>query len=359
MNHNRVELGLKAGKKDIYFKGCNVNLSSNPESEIAATLLPSMVAKRAFLSPKYADEQFLASIDQIQDIFSTWDDQFSKNELLTKPKRENVSGNNGVGAFFTAGVDSYYTFLKNNEEISHIIYVYGLDIGLNEKKLREKVSKTLYKIASHFGKELIEIETNLRWFSDQHVYWGMYHGAALAAIGHYLKYKLHKIYIPSSHTYKHMFPWGSNALTDPLWSSSELQFVHNGSEATRIQKAALISKSEIAMNTLRVCWKNSAAAYNCGECEKCVRTMINLKAVGALKRCSVFPDSIPLSRVMGLRVKSKSTRSFINENINALKKKRDDRALIWALKWTLLKPQIPDSLRRTIHEFISRFRIKK
>ena len=43
------------------------------------------------------------------------------------------------------------------------------------------------------------------------------------------------------------------------------------------------------MRHLRVCWQNPDNAYNCGRCEKCFRTMLDLWVVGALDRCDTLP----------------------------------------------------------------------
>lgn len=45
-----------------------------------------------------------------------------------------------------------------------------------------------------------------------------------------------------------------------------------------------------ALARLRVCWENPSS-YNCGQCEKCVRTMLGLRAFG-IERCAAFPNTL-------------------------------------------------------------------
>ena len=40
-------------------------------------------------------------------------------------------------------------------------------------------------------------------------------------------------------TYAHLGPLGSHPLLDPLWSSEDVELVHDGCEATRLDKLAL------------------------------------------------------------------------------------------------------------------------
>ena len=52
-----------------------------------------------------------------------------------------------------------------------------------------------------------------------------YHGAGLAAIGLSLAAAFRRILIPSTHTFRHLFAWGSHSLLDPLWSTERTEIV--------------------------------------------------------------------------------------------------------------------------------------
>ncbi len=47
----------------------------------------------------------------------------------------------GIACFFSGGVDSFYTLLKHREEITHIIFVHGFDIALEDHSLRAQASR--------------------------------------------------------------------------------------------------------------------------------------------------------------------------------------------------------------------------
>ena len=49
--------------------------------------------------------------------------------------------------------------------------------------------------------------------------------------------------------------WGSTALTDPLFSSDSLEFIHDGPTLDRMRKVLLLADSRLAQEYLHVCWK--------------------------------------------------------------------------------------------------------
>jgi hypothetical protein len=104
-----------------------------------------------------------------------------------------------------------------------------------------------------------------------------------------------RTYVPSSWTYAHLVPWGSHALLDSLWSTEACELVHDGAESPRTGKVAAIVASDVALRVLRVCLADTDA-YNCGRCEKCLRTMVTLHLLGV--KAPTFP---PLGSLAALR----------------------------------------------------------
>lgn len=338
----------------VYFKSNDTMLlDGNNESFLACALLPAMKSGGGQIHCEgEISAKFLSALSTIQDIYSIWEASFDRVEIIgTTPIQAPLVSQKRVGAFFTGGVDSFYTFLKHNEEITDLIFAHGLDIKLNDTVLRKKTSDMIHNVANAYGKNVIEIETNVKELLEYYVDWGkLGHGPALAAIGNLLYPIFHRIYIPSSYSYSNLFPWGSHPILDPLWSSDSLEFIHDGCEATRVNKVALIAKHEIALQSLRVCWTNPESLYNCGKCEKCIRTMINLKINNALERCTTFNEELNIQQIKKIVAHSVGTRAFIQENLDILEKNRNDKELVKALKYVLYKQEIPylKRLRRKI-----------
>ncbi|MCB1038898.1 MAG: hypothetical protein KDA94_05115 [Acidimicrobiales bacterium] len=244
--------------------------------------------------------RLLDAADTIQDIFCTWDRAlrptapwYSRVEIVA-PIAEEVgperSDGRGTVCFFTGGVDSFHAALDSLEELDALVYVHGFDVGLDDTPLRSEVSARLRAAAAGLGVDLLEVETDLRALGEERgVGWPDQHGAALATVGLLLADRFDRILIPATHTYAHLEGLGSHPLLDPLWSTERVEVVHRGAAATRVDKVRALAELPAAREHLRVCWENREGAYNCGRCEKCVRTGVAVRLAGAEGR---FP-SIP------------------------------------------------------------------
>jgi hypothetical protein len=193
-----------------------------------------------------------------------------------------------------------------------------------------------------------EVKTNLRSFTERRIPYQQIFGPALAGVGHVLSKHFRKIYIAASEPYSHLIPDGSHPLMDPLWNTEALEFVHDGCEADRMAKVALLATSEVALQALRVCWKNTDGAYNCGRCEKCQRTMIQLHAAGALERCATFTVPLDLRRVARMPIPGLSSRIFAEDNLRYLESRPEFRRLSKALRKALKRSRWENPLREAV-----------
>lgn len=359
-----VDFQINNKKYQIFFRSADVELSTNSEAFLACAILPCMKTGAKIVADGEVSQRFISALPKIQDLYCSWASSLYKIEIdhalpIIRPRQAETS----ISAFFTGGVDSLYTFLKNQSEITHLVFVHGFDIPLSNLSLRKEVSKKIRKLASHFGKSVIEVETNLRVLLDPYVGWGpLGHGAALAAIGHLLPAGFSRIFIPASDTYEISpdpaswaigWGWGTHPMLDHLWSSESLEFIHDGCEAGRFKKVSFICKHDIALQTIRVCWESDV--YNCSRCEKCLRTMINLKANKALNRCTTFQTDLNFKHISAIKVDA-NTREYIEENINALKKEQGNEDLIRVLQKVLDKPQLLLKLKRILKLFLNNLR---
>ena len=104
----------------------------------------------------------------------------------------------------------------------------------------------------------------------------------------------------------------------------------HGVETTRVDKVAHLAGSEVAMRRLRVCWENRDGTYNCGRCEKCRRTMVNLAVAGALGRCATLPSRLDLRMLSRAVPTDRNTRWFMEENLRAAERRTDPAGLALA-----------------------------
>jgi hypothetical protein len=312
---------------------------------LCAALLPAMVAEKRLLIEGDISPRLLQATDQIQDIYGMWvpGARHIPLEIGVRSKSAPQSAQ-GIGTFFSGGVDSFHTLLKRLESITHLILIDLFDSKmLNSTAVSGKTRTYVERVAANVGKQLVVAATNVRSLFVPTVCWSTYHGAALAAVGLGLRRAFQTVYVPASYTYTQLHPWGSHPLLDPLWSTESTRLVHDGAETTRIVKTIdWICPSDLALQALRVCLKPDDE-YNCGRCEKCLRTMIGLYLGGALERCSVLPHTLSVRQVAETEYLTETKLTFAYENRARLRAKPNrtpfDRELQYALDTAILRGQ--------------------
>ncbi len=352
VRHIKFGLQIKNDSAQCFFCSLgNTNLQGNFEAYLSSVILPCMKeGGGTLIAEGEVSKKFLSGLKIIQDIYHSWYTEFERVTVKGESSRAGESlKKERVGAFFSGGLDSFYTHLKRQDEITDLIFIHGTDISFDDTKLRDTVSARINEIALHFDKNLIEIKTNINIFLKSYgLSWGIQaHGAALAAVAHLLSYNFRRIYIPSTQSYGQMIPWASHPLLDPLWSSDSLELFHDGAEATRLDKVAQISKNEKVLSCLRVCYSNINSCYNCSKCEKCVQTMISLKTHNAIERCVTFNNEICIKDVYKIDfIDGLPQRMFAETNLMGLEKTLGNKELKRALRRILNRPKWISKIKR-------------
>jgi hypothetical protein len=211
-----------------------------------------------------------------------------------------------TGIFFSGGVDAFATLRLNrlNFPLEHPglvrdgLLVYGLD--LDSPEAFEHVLRMESDAAREIGITLIPVYTNIylayrKEDAKNHFrFWiNQFQSSAFAAIAHAFSRRLTSMIISASDSTPHIIPGGCHPLLDPNYSSSDMRIYHQGIDLSRLEKTRLVSEWDVALQYLRVCnmfTRYQADHINCGECEKCIRTMLALLALGALDRSPTFPS---------------------------------------------------------------------
>jgi hypothetical protein len=304
-------------------------LQAGAEAFVACSLLPAMASRGGVEPTGPVSARLVSALPAIMEILASWNPQLTPVSFPTvDPVARRRSSPGRVGAFFSGGVDSFYTFLKHRAEITDLVFVHGFDIPLENSDLLDRATTSVNEVASEFGVGIVHVETNLKPFLNTFVNWGKAgHGAAIATIGHLLAPAFERLFIASSVHYVDLFPWGTHPLLDPLWSSEVLEFVHHGCAARRIEKVEFIAGFDAALDNLRVChWGLGAeferrGPFNCGRCEKCIRTMISLEAAGKLSNSKSFDRPLE-PRSVGALSAVAEIRAFFQENLQTLRRAR-------------------------------------
>lgn len=142
------------------------------------------------------------------------------------------------------------------------------------------------------------------------------------------------------------YAWGSHERTDSLWSSDRLLVVHDGADASRVEKLRALAGEPLVHAHLRVCWENRAPAGNCSACDKCVSTMAIAAACAEPERFVTFDWSIPIERRIA---RLRSTRFVLTYgDLLALPLRASLRSAIEAL---LRRNRLPYRLRTFWHRW--------
>ena len=266
----------------------------SPDAFVAIALMAAMVRNEPLelAPPATASPLLLSNLERLQEIFHVWNPAFRRVPVIATaavppPPRP------GSAAFFSGGVDSLYTFLQNETEITHLIQLHGFEYRRQNRSLAQEAEERNRRFADARRRQLVIVETNVRELFEAHnVHIYAYHGACLASVAHVLGFA--RVRVPASRSWAGLGPWGSDPITDPLWSTESVEIVHHGCGAKRPDKVRRLGADAQSLALLRVCPQNSV--YNCGRCEKCLRTRVVLRMLGLSS-----PNLPPLDDVRPLR----------------------------------------------------------
>ena len=111
--------------------------------------------------------------------------------------------------------------------------------------------------------------------------------------------------------YKDAIPHSSSPLVDPMWSCDEQSVRHFSARVDRQEKiTTIIENSPELLKELRVCWRNPGDTYNCGECEKCLRTQMGFLIGGGSDFATSFRKTIEPKDLRRLKLPSRSASQY-------------------------------------------------
>lgn len=300
-------------REDFWFdvpEGYAAELSTTGNPWLAC-LAPLAVTLREPLRIDLPVDRLLArNVRELMGIWSVWypDLKAVPLQLQVVDTAEDVRPRR-TAAFFSGGVDSFYTVLRHREEdgrairVDDLILVRGFDYPLEKEDAFERHRQRMELAAGELGMGLVAVSTNLRETRLREASWAaLYHGSALCAVGLSIEKRYRYLLIASTSNYGELLPYGSHPLTDVLHSTSATRVLHDGAEANRLEKIALVAGSDLALRFLHVCFRE-VSERNCGRCRKCLLAWLGLWLCGAGDRAVTFPAGSPdLRRVRRILV---------------------------------------------------------
>lgn len=314
-NGSRVRVAASVTWEDVDRQGLEVffetedkfaeALTINPHSFLIAGAVAAMhhFEERIYIDAKICPE-LSENLNAALHWIYKWYEYYRSNKNFLRIDAKGYSNtvsnhlHKKAGFFLSGGVDSL-AILRANHLIfpsnhpgyfKYGLLVHGLEI--EEQEIFEYVRKSIADLATEAGVTLIPVYTNIRYLDDDWSFWGdEFEGAVFASIAHAFSNLFSMVSIASSFDIPYVHPHGSHPLLDSNYSSCDLRIRHDLITLSRLEKIKLLVDWEPALQHLRVCNKTNlykSDQFNCSQCEKCVRTILGLLALGALDRSPTF-----------------------------------------------------------------------
>ena len=318
---------------EVYIES-SVPLSARPEVFLCPFFLPAMSRHRAVEVAGGLDRTTFENLAFVRRRALEWWPKLGGGEVKAEPRNTAERGPH-VGMFYTGGIDSSYVLQQAHQQLRYAVFVEGFDIPLHDAARLARAREWLSATARACGIEFLVVRTNLREHPlFREISWEITHVAALASVAHALAPHFHTLYIAASDVPP---PWGSAPDLDAAWSSGSLTLHNFGAELSRLDRVRSLAGWEPLRGRLRVCWENNRADLNCGFCEKCVRTRMQLYVSGAPDGLDSFPSGYPL--------KSCLSRLYIEHDLHGqwheIASQVEDRQLRRAIQLALWRSQLP------------------
>ena len=191
----------------------------------------------------------------------------------------------------------------------------------------ERARQRIALVAEDAGVRLVPLFTNVRHLYDEREFWlNRYYSAVLSLAAHSFAPAYNLVYIASGLDLPKLAPCGSHPLVDPEYSSYDLRIKHAHLEMSRLDKIKVVADWPVGFDNFRVCLANKPDKYNCGQCEKCIRTMAGLAAAGVLGKTKAFDQNdVTPELIMRYNIKDHHRARFYQELLPDLRKQgRED-----------------------------------
>jgi hypothetical protein len=258
----------------------------------------------------------LDNLDEYLQIWSVWRPaKFARvhihaDEEVSEPA---LAGRRGAVMGFSGGVDAAFALAAHSSravgrlsrQIELGVLVLGWDIRPGDDEAARTAADSVRQSLAAYGSDCAVVSTN--WQQDFCPAWFMMFNAGLTSILRTLSDQYSSIVHATDKNYAQEFrqgPYGSSMAINHLLGTPGFPVVSTGGTHRRLERVAFLGDHPQLLDRLRVCFAPDAAGANCGRCEKCVRTQLELMAAGV--HSAAFPE--PLTQEMLDRVQARNPR---------------------------------------------------
>lgn len=268
------------------------------------------------------DATYLKSLKTVKEVFRNSHYPFSfSGDIRAEAEVANEFGRKRTAVLFSGGVDPLTSYLKHKNEKPDLISIRGLpDIPPFEQGFWSRVYTDILHLANCDGVQAFQVKTDMLMnlnrellSKDFGVLWypqiavGLFLLSLCAPVT--AVRGIGTIFIASSFTEEHQGHSGTNPFTDNKVSWADINVIHDSYELSRQGEMRYLCQKENLpyLSHLRVCNETARASKtNCGNCEKCMRTMISLLLEGFdPNKCNFTLDSKKLPYIRDSLIKGR------------------------------------------------------
>lgn len=367
------------GRRELWYKlpaQFEGGLSESMNPYAVAMIFTAMREERDIHLHGSVSKTLLDNLEEFQNAWHNWRPE-AYRKITIKADEEvddfKCDRSNDAIATFSGGVDGAFSIYRHSQglcgrltkNIVAGVFIHGMDILLDKEDVFNDTAERMRKMLESLGIGLITLSTNHRDFGDV---FKDSHSIQIVSSMLFLENRFDTGLIASSKPYNDLvLPWGSNPLTDRLLSSGKFRVIHDNLAHTRSEKIVTIAEWDAAMKYLRVCWQPDSRGRNCCKCEKCMRTILDMRSHGIpLPECFEHDVSdemilktkrlgaVPLSFFEEILQNAKD-RGMSGSWVGALEKMiKKNRKALKGWRWKLREMQNKHHLRTTLNEKLSK-----
>lgn len=234
----------------------------------------------------------LERLDEYLQIWSVWrPDRFRRIRITAAEEIDSVAYGDRAGAVlgFSGGVDASFALAAHatgslgrlSRRIDCGVLVVGWDLRHGDEAALEKAAGAAREGLAAYGARCAIVATN--WQQEFCADWFMSFTAGLAAVLHTFSGMYSAAVHATDRSYRselRIGPYGCHTMINHLLGSPGFPLVSTGGTHDRLERVAFLADHPVLLARLRVCYQAGAGGGNCGRCEKCIRTRLELRACG-------------------------------------------------------------------------------
>ena len=221
-------------------------------------------------------------------------DVLYKTKIISKVDSSSLKLGNAVATGISCGIDSLHVLSQQSESLckslnlTHLVFnnVGSHGEGLRAQTLFAKRKQLVVDFCNEHNFELIVSDSNLMNVIPQNHFLSHTYSSCFAI---YILQKLYNVYYYASGVSFLEFNLKDNERKDVAYydllllsmlSTRDIKIHSEGAPLTRFEKTQRVVDYPPSYTYLNVCTQD---AHNCGLCEKCIRTLVSLDALGKLE----------------------------------------------------------------------------